>query len=188
MTWNTYGRWCPAFLKCADLSVGALLVFAAVTCLTIVTCVARQRIWRQQTIQIWRCWPCLTLVRPRTRLEKPSGQPSQGLLSVICTFQRALHRLVTPVVHVGFAHWRSNIVSTYIVWVQNVASDAFTFEAWVRTTDFCHRGERDCLVSSTTYANPSQLTCEQSACMHHVSCWLHLRAAARLPTALMQMP
>ena len=25
--------------------------------------------------------------------------------------------------------------------VQNVASDAFTFEAWVRTTDFCHRGE-----------------------------------------------
>ena len=27
--------------------------------------------------------------------------------------------------------------------VQNVASDAFTFEAWVRTNDFCHRGETD---------------------------------------------
>ena len=29
--------------------------------------------------------------------------------------------------------------------MQNVASDAFTFEAWIRTNDFCHRGELDCL-------------------------------------------
>ena len=45
----------------------------------------------------------------------------------------------------------ASCMSSVAVWLQNVASDAFTFEAWIRTTDFCHRGEQVCLDGLGTY-------------------------------------
>ena len=41
--------------------------------------VVNRSIWGEQTIQIWRCWPCLALVRPCARLEKLTGQPKRAM-------------------------------------------------------------------------------------------------------------